>query len=520
MLGPRRRSAIVTLMAVVLALLAGVSWALASPVGASPDDDFHQASIWCPRPGDASGCTVRRDESGGIHAVEVPNVIARSAACFAFHDEISGACTQQIPDGVTWTDHFNRGEYPGVFYRVMHVFVGPDVERSIVMMRMANVLLTVVLLGGILVVAAPRQRRMIGLALLAPMVPLGIYLSASINPSGWSFVGVSTAAAGLLISADVPSIRRSVLATAIATLGAVIAVSARGDAGPFLCVTAAAIALATVRWSRRWLITRGPGFLLVASIGLVSYLTSRQAALLSETPQAAVENPRQLLFNNLLELPSLFIGMFGSWALGWTDNPMPAMVWSLSLFAALVVVVVGVSSMNVAKFAALLVVGTVMVVLPLVLYQRLGASVGSWVQPRYLLPLAPVFLLLMAYDPNRRAAVRLTLAQTLMTATAAGVANAVALYSTLRRYLTGLDGPTVIGRNVEWWWATLPGPRVVFVAGALSFVVVAFVLLLGEGTVLRRALPRTFAPNPGPEQVPGPSAQPLTSSARDASCAD
>ena len=31
----------------LLAILALACWALASPVGSSPDDNFHLASIWC-----------------------------------------------------------------------------------------------------------------------------------------------------------------------------------------------------------------------------------------------------------------------------------------------------------------------------------------------------------------------------------------------------------------------------------------------------------------------------------------
>ena len=477
-------------LALVAAIIAGLAWALSSPVGASPDDDFHQASIWCPVPVESSGCPVRTDATGAVQAVEVPRVVAEAAACFAFHNEISGSCTLHIPSGMTWTDRFNQGEYPGGFYRTMHLFAGPDVQRSVALMRAANVLIAVALLGSLALVAAPGQRRMLGLGLLAPLVPLGIFLSASINPSGWSFVGVATAAAGLLVGADAPSRRRAIAAGALAVVGALLAINARGDAGPYLCVTAAAVGLATLRWNGRWLLTRGPAVVLVGAIGLFSYLTSRQAALISETQQAVVDKPTRLFYHNVLELPNLFTGMFGSWALGWTDNPMPQVVSVSSLAVAILVVVVGVSSLNVGKAAALLLVTAVMVVLPVLLLLRLGASVGSWVQPRYLLPLAPVFLLLLAYDPRRRASIRLSLAQCVLAGTLASVAYTVGLYTTLRRYLTGLDGPLIIGRGVEWWWGSVPGPRVVFVAGTLCFTIVAFTLLLGEGTVIRRVLRR------------------------------
>jgi len=231
------------------ALVSGICWSLASPIGASPDDDYHQASIWCPVPLSAGECGVERAADGSLKSIEVPKSVAQSAACFAFHPEVSGSCTTHISDTQTIrTDRFNKGEYPGAYYRVMHVFVGPWVERSVAMMRIFNVVLAVLLLGGLALVANTGQRRLLGMALLAPMIPLGIFLTASVNPSGWAFVGVAVAALGLLIAADAQTRTRHLVATGIAIVGAAQAVSARGDAGPYLCVTTAAVAIATVRW--------------------------------------------------------------------------------------------------------------------------------------------------------------------------------------------------------------------------------------------------------------------------------
>lgn len=109
------------------------------------------------------------------------------------------------------------------------------------------------------------------MALLAPMIPLGIFLTASVNPSGWAFVGVAVAALGLLIAADAQTRTRHLVATGIAIVGAAQAVSARGDAGLYLCVTTAAVAIATVRWEKGWLLTRLPGFVVIGLIGLVTF---------------------------------------------------------------------------------------------------------------------------------------------------------------------------------------------------------------------------------------------------------
>ena len=66
------------------ALLAGGAWALASPLGASPDDDFHQASIWCPSPLNTSGCQLVVDSDGAIKGAYVPQPVALSV-CYALN---------------------------------------------------------------------------------------------------------------------------------------------------------------------------------------------------------------------------------------------------------------------------------------------------------------------------------------------------------------------------------------------------------------------------------------------------
>ena len=444
--GWRSVSVVVVLAA---ALVSGICWSLASPIGASPDDDYHQASIWCPVPLSAGECGVERAADGSLKSIEVPKSVAQSAACFAFHPEVSGSCTTHISDTQTIrTDRFNKGEYPGAYYRVMHVFVGPWVERSVARMRIFNVVLAVLLLGGLALVANTGQRRLLGMALLAPMIPLGIFLTASVNPSGWAFVGVAVAALGLLIAADAQTRTRHLVATGIAIVGAAQAVSARGDAGPYLCVTTAAVAIATVRWEKGWLLTRLPGFVAIGLIGLVTFVTNSQAGLIGSTPNKVIDKPTHLFYYNLTELPNILIGMFGGWALGWLDNPMPAVVSSSSLFAAIFVIVTGIQRFPLRKALSAGLIAIVLVALPLKLLQQLGEKVGFWVQPRYLLPLAPVLLALLAYDHVHRGAVRITRSQAVIAAVFISLANALGLYTTLRRYLTGLDGPVILGRDI------------------------------------------------------------------------
>ena len=79
--------------------------------------------------------------------------------CFAFDGDVSAGCVAGIPDEMVATDRVNAtaGLYPPVYYRTMAFLVGPDIERSVLVMRLFNAALASVLL-----------------ALLIRIVPLGI----------------------------------------------------------------------------------------------------------------------------------------------------------------------------------------------------------------------------------------------------------------------------------------------------------------------------------------------------------
>ena len=49
---PQRRTLIAVLILVTAVVAASLAWVVASPVGSSPDEDFHVGSMWCPPPVD------------------------------------------------------------------------------------------------------------------------------------------------------------------------------------------------------------------------------------------------------------------------------------------------------------------------------------------------------------------------------------------------------------------------------------------------------------------------------------
>src|SRR4051794_13144876 len=72
----------------LLALVALGAWALSSPVGASPDEDYHLTSIWCGQGIEAGQCEAADAPSNR----KIPASLLYGPKCFAFHPETSAQC--------------------------------------------------------------------------------------------------------------------------------------------------------------------------------------------------------------------------------------------------------------------------------------------------------------------------------------------------------------------------------------------------------------------------------------------
>jgi len=79
------------LVAALLSLGVLTGWAVATPVGSSPDDDFHLTSVWCAEQESVEHCRETGDEATRI----VPRLVAEAAHCYRWDPSISAAC--QVP---------------------------------------------------------------------------------------------------------------------------------------------------------------------------------------------------------------------------------------------------------------------------------------------------------------------------------------------------------------------------------------------------------------------------------------
>ena len=470
----------------IAALVTGLSWAFASPVGSSPDDDFHHASIWC-RDSGSEFCDFVVSDEGLIEEFTLPAQL--TTPCYRFDGFESAACWEDIPEDETYTgSHINRGSYPGGYYAFMAPFVGEDVVSSVLTMRAVNVFLAVGVLTAIAALLPASERRLVLFVAVGSTIPLGWFLIGSVNPSAWAVLGVFGTFLALHGAVVSERWRRAAL-FAMACLTAVIAFSSRRDAAAYIAlVVAAALALHYRAFLARPVIAAIPlGIGVVAAMLFLSssstgYLSSGdgQSLILASGQwteiDADVPTWGEILFYNLVELPSIFFGSFGQgWGLGWLDTGMSSTtrIFASGVFIALLVA--GLRAMDRGKLVAMLGVGGALVALPLFILQSRLDTVGVFLQPRYMYPLMVLLLAIALVDLRGKA--RLTVPQAAMMYLLAVLAHASALHSNIRRYVTGQEiNAFDLSDGMEWWWESGPGPMALWLIGSLAFAVFALAL--------------------------------------------
>ncbi len=476
--GRGRRLRLVAL-APLLALVALLCWSIASPMGSSPDDDYHLASIWCGL-GDRPGiCAPGSDASKRT----VPEALTMSSRCYMGEPTISAACqTDAFSLDPSKTIDTSRGSfqnnYPPLYYATMSLFVGPDILASIWVMRLVNVLLFVAITTLLYLFLPVRRRPTLLWAWILSVVPLGMFLLASNNPSAWAIIGIGSAWLALLGYFESRGAPKVVLGVLFVVTG-LMAAGSRGDAAIYLVISVAVVFILTfMRQKVFWRDAILPIAMVVVAIAF--YFSSRQANVASQgldNPGSAATSNVMSGLGKLINVPYLWSGVFGAWPLGWFDTVMPAVVSFGAAAAFVAVAFSGVTVRSRRKTIAVIVVAALLWLVPAFVIIQSRDAPGLPVQPRYLLPLMVLFAGLCVLQANRRP-LRLTAMQAVFVMLSLAVAQSVALYYNLRRYLTGTN---VKGFNldsgVEWWWNIAISPMVVWGIGSVAFAALVIIVV-------------------------------------------
>lgn len=460
----------------VLAFISLAAWAFSSPVAASPDDDFHLASIWCGMGERDEVCEI--PEGGETFERLIPAPLT-DATCFAFRPDQSAACWDPDEPGLTQVERANAdGLYPPVFYAVMSVFVGPDIPASVMTMRLVNSAFAVGLVTGVFFALPRWMRPALVVSLAVTSVPLSVFVLASTNPSSWAVLSGATVWITMYGATQTTGRRRFILA-GLALFGALIGAGSRADAAVYAVFGVVIALVLGARWGRQQVIPLATAALITV-ISIAFYLSAWQGSAVVNGMVAGNPplNGGQIV-SNFLEIPSLWTGALGGWALGWIDTALPSAVVVLATAVFGGALFVGVRRVGMRRGVAMVLALMAMWGVPFVLLYQSRTTVGDLVQPRYLLPL---LIIAVGVASLRRDAetswngMRLWLSGAALT-----VAFAVALRTNIQRYTTGADQfHADPGLNAEWWWSGVPSPLVTWVGGSIAFfgifVLLSFVL--------------------------------------------
>lgn len=492
----RRLPLLVTAVGIpVLLFVALVAWGFSSPAASSPDDDFHMASIWCGL-GEREGlCEASGDPATRLIPGDVIN-----APCFAFHPELTAECWAPGNHDLFESARLNASAlYPPLFYAVMAVFAGEDVQVSVLAMRTANAALVVGLLTAVFWALPRHMRPAFVVSATATAVPLGLFLYASTNPSSWALLAATTVWITLL-GATRASGRRQIVLTGLAVIAAVLGAGARADAAAFALLGVAVAALLGARKGRDMVIPAvGAALVVVVSVGF--YLSADQsravvAGLPNDSPPLSLSEHG----SNLLGIPGLWTGALGTWGLGWVDTDLPAIVPVLTTAVAFGAVFLGIRRVALRRGLALTLSLAAMWGVPFVLLAQSHARVGEIVQPRYVLPLLVIFVGVASLTDDD-AVSHWRGPRFWVAAAALSVAAAVALLFNLRRHVVGTDdGLTAIFGGSEWWWMGVPSPLIVWAIGAAAFAAALVLLAPGRAAAERVAVAAAGA-DPGEKVV-------------------
>lgn len=168
---------IVLSSAVVFCLMiAMLVWTVASPVGSSPDEDFHQTMLYC-----AAGKTEQCYVNG-----------TRYGHCYSMRPAVAGDCNnykELTKPKATFVDY--EKTMP-LYYKTMSVLVGETLGQTTLRIRVANVIIAIIMAVLSVTLTCNKYKKAIGYALIVSSVPSGLFFISSINPSAWAIIFVAT----------------------------------------------------------------------------------------------------------------------------------------------------------------------------------------------------------------------------------------------------------------------------------------------------------------------------------------
>jgi len=475
-----------TLLALtIISTLFGLSWAISSPPGSASDEIYHLSSIWCAW-GENEICKFDGEpqEIGRRNITLTPEF--SKAGCFRSDIDKKSKSAKCYSESSNSKDRFawetNSGNYPGLTYTVLRTFASNNLDLSVIIMRLFNYSLLTFSIILAFYTLRPMTFYSSMLAIFITLIPVSVFFLTSINPSSWTIIGIGLYWAYLWDLFRSENHKSNKLFYAGLILMSILSIGSRSDASIYIIILNS-IAFVYVIMNKR-LAKEFKNLIITSLISIwaaIQFLYNQQYDPASK--KTNVEGGLSLLWQNLIDLPMYYVGIFGGkgpeewpFGLGWFDTPIPSLVSILGLLNLVLVssFLVKLKGKKQKLFITLLLI--FMISIPLILLQLRGTGAIFFLQPRYLLPLLIVFLGILVTNFASSKYLHATITIIIFNLS---ISNSISLYTNLKRYTVGLNSKANIFGSPEWWWNIPLTPSLTWVIGSTTLPILMVILFFG-----------------------------------------
>ena len=443
-----------------LTFFISAGWAFASPPGSSPDEDAHLTTAWC------------QSKYGSENCVEIPLRVVESGKCFFLDADTIPTCENKLSDSNVAPERILSGN---IYYRVIsNLIEESSIDRSIVLMRLLNALIFSVLVAIVTLLSTRVVWQATILGLLIVNVPLGYFIISSINSSSWPFIFISLLFPLLY---NLFNFQQSILILifkiAILILLFQFTKQVRADVILFVSiylVTMIPLVYQSKSQSQRSKsINRHLKIILPISSVILTLFLLRE--LWNRSNLVNFRENEISLWENFSRIPSLITGIFGGWGLGSLEVRMPSISYVIILIIIFSIIFRSFKYSNFIELNLQILLLIFAFAIPLFVLINSNLRVGEWVQPRYVLPIFYGLIMLSILIILKNAK---NLSELIPLIFLSFVAYSFALFTTLRRYTTGLATFDLDLINDEsWWWSLtwIPQPILIFTISITCYLI-------------------------------------------------
>ncbi len=460
-----------TIYSAIFLFITLVCWSLASPVGSSPDENFHMINIWCAEGTANDKCKqTGLDERGKFGVADID----QSSCVFERQDEFQ-RCDQIKP-----FDSVMRGEsYPNGYYRIMNMFHSLPGSLGLLTMRFLNGLIASLLMIAQLCLVGRKQRIAWLTSFTLTLIPMSIFLLSSIHPHAWGILGCLH---GWMFLISALKERRGgrfarYFPWVAWAISGILCFVSRYDTFLFFLATSILTVLAT-QGSLKGIATRRLFWIgsLISFIFVLFVLRIpiiREVLRLPFDPSVNEYSNSNWIGTWIIRAIAIPLEVLGSGVMGQNFVQMPPLVWifgSACVSAALGFAIVSVSRKQVVMFAlSVLLLFYIIIWFNNVMNRDLGNMNG-----RYIVALIPFIIGLFIYLSDSSVQMMEIRNLRFVVIALLSAANSISIRTLLDRSINGeINEFSILPLKLDqadWWWVGIPfGPNFIWALASLAF---------------------------------------------------